>query len=145
MGTELQKQRGHTHGIRETGCTVLIVAPPGRLRDGLQALVRAAPQVKCAVWTADSPSTLRMIAEHLPVLVLLDADLPDEEAWTVLGQIKARWPQIPCIALVHNGVQNQMANALSADAVLVKGFSAQTLARTMEDLLSPMGANDREG
>ena len=145
MGTESQKQQGHTHGTGETGCTVLIVAPPGRLRDGLQALVRGAPQIKCAVWTADGPSTLRMIAEHLPGLVLLDTDLPNKEAWTVLGHIKARWPQIPCIALVNNGVQNQMANALSADAVLIKGFSAQTLAKTMEDLLSLMGANDREG
>jgi len=116
------------------GPSVLIVAPPGRLRDALQVMVRAVPQIGYTVQTDDAPAVLSA-AEHYPALVLLDTDLPGHEAWTVLQQIKARWPQTRCIVLVNNGQQSQIANAHGADAVLVKGFMGVTLKETVAKLL----------
>jgi len=114
---------------------VLIVAPPSRLRDGLQAMVRAVPQVAYTVQADDGQAALRILAEHPLALVLLDADLPGEAAWTVLRQIKAQWPQTRCIVLVNNGQQSQIANTHGADAVLVKGFTGTTLTETLAKFL----------
>jgi DNA-binding NarL/FixJ family response regulator len=114
---------------------VLIVAAPSRLRDGLRAMVRAVPQIEYTVQADDGPSALRMLAEHPLALVLLDADLPGDEAWIVLTQIKARWPQTRCVVLVSNDQQRQVADMHGADAVLVKGFKGTTLMRTVAKLL----------
>jgi DNA-binding NarL/FixJ family response regulator len=115
------------------GPSVLIVAPPGRLRDALQVMVRAVPQIGHTVQANDALAVLRA-AEHSPALVLLDADLPGDEAWTVLPQIKARWPQTRCIVLANNGQQRQMANAHGADAVLSRGFTVTTLTAAVASL-----------
>lgn len=115
--------------------SALIVAPPSRWREGLEAIVRAIPQIEGVDWADDGPSALRMIAEHPPGLVLLDADLPGDEARTVLRQVKAGWPQTRCIVLVNNGQQRQVVNTDGADAVLVKGFLATKLAETIAKLL----------
>ena len=114
---------------------VLIVAKPGRVRDGLQALLAAISQTEIVGPADDGPSALRMITEHHPVLVLLDADLPDDGAPTVLGRIKSEWPQIRCIVLADNVRQQQAAQAAGADSVLIKGFPAAQLFATIKRLI----------
>jgi DNA-binding NarL/FixJ family response regulator len=66
--------------------------------------------------------------------MLLDADLPGNEAWSVLRQIKAQWPQTRCIVLANNGQQRQIANAHGADVVLAKGFTVTTLTKAVAQL-----------
>jgi DNA-binding NarL/FixJ family response regulator len=121
--------------MKQRGRPVLIVAPPSRLRDALQAMIRAVPQVAYTVQADDGQAALRILAEHPLALVLLDADLPGDEAWTVLPQIKARWPQTRCIVLVNNDQQRQVANMHGADVVLVKGFTGAILTETVAKLL----------
>jgi DNA-binding NarL/FixJ family response regulator len=91
------------------------------------------PQIGHTVQADDALAVLSA-AEHSPALVLLDADLPGEEAWTLLPQIKARWPQTRCIVLVNNGQQSQIANVHGADAVLAKGFTVTTLTKAVAQL-----------
>jgi DNA-binding NarL/FixJ family response regulator len=123
------------HNTMEKGCAALIVAPPGRLRDGLEAMVRAVPQIERTLRADDGPSTLRMIAECPPALVLLDRVVPGERTWALLGRIKARWPQTACIVLVHTRQQRQTASEQGADAVLLEGFTLTTLAEITAKLL----------
>jgi DNA-binding NarL/FixJ family response regulator len=78
-----------------------------------------------------------MMAQRPAALVLLDADLPGDQAHVALMQIKIRWPQTPCIVLVNNGNRHHLIDQNGADAVLVKGFSTATLAETVAELLSP--------
>lgn len=112
----------------------LIVARPGRMRDGLRALLRAMPQIEIVDEADDSPSALRMITKHHPALLLLDSDLPGDEVSTELGRIKTEEPQIRCIVLADNPQQQQVANAAGADGVLLKGFPAAKLFETIERL-----------
>jgi len=114
---------------------VLIVSPPGRLRDVLQAMVRAVPQIADTVQADDGPAALQMLAERPLALVLLDADLPDGEAWTLWPQIKARWPQTHVIILVNNNGQRQIVGRCDADALLTKGFTVTALTETVASLL----------
>ena len=86
-----------------------------------------------AVFVAEEASlALRMVKDHRPNLVLLDIRLP--EAQMVLEQIKNKWPQTRCIALVGSGEQE--LEVREADAVLIEGFSPSHLFGTIEALLS---------
>ncbi|MBC8263420.1 MAG: response regulator transcription factor [Anaerolineales bacterium] len=126
--------------IMQRGPLVLIAAPPGWWRDGLQAIVRAMPQIQGVDRADDGPSALRMMAEHAPAVVLLDTDLFGNEVSEVLRQIKAKWPQTRCIVLMTSHSQQLRAvNQAGADAVLVKGFLTTTLIETLEKLLSSIG------
>ncbi len=54
---------------------ILIVAPPGDLQIGLQALLTTHLEVDVLV-TAEGSSALRIIERHNPSLVILEYDLP---------------------------------------------------------------------
>ena len=114
----------------------LIVARPGPLRDSLQALINTIPQIEILAETADPSALLRMGANIQPDVVLLDADLPGEQVWSALRQIKAEWSQTRSIVLVEGSQQQQEAQAAGADVVLIKGYPAARLIATIEELLS---------
>jgi DNA-binding NarL/FixJ family response regulator len=115
---------------------VLIIAPPGRRRDSLRVLLRANGRLSLVEPADDARSGQQSIAARPPGLVLLDADLGDGDAQGALRQIKTQWPQLPCLVLVHNHDQEQMAWAAGADAVLQAGFSTETFFSTIKHLLA---------
>jgi DNA-binding NarL/FixJ family response regulator len=112
----------------------LIVTHRESLQNGLQALVMSIPHVDIIGQVGDGPHALEMVREHHPDLVLLD-NLPGDEEWWVLGQIKTRWPEIRCIVLADDVRQQQKATTLGADIVLLKGFPPAKLADIIERLL----------
>ncbi len=67
---------------------VLIVAQPGRRRDSLQAVLKTISRLKIIGQVNDDPAALQLIIAHPPAIVLLDANLPDDQAWIALKQIK---------------------------------------------------------
>ena len=114
----------------------LIVARPGPLRNSLQALMTTMPQIEILAETADPSALLRMGVEIQPDVVLMDANLPEEQAWAALRQIKEEWSQTQSIVLVEDSQQQQKAQAAGADVVLIKGYPAARLIATIEGLLS---------
>jgi hypothetical protein len=63
---------------------VAIAAPPGRLRDALQAILRAMPQVGWVTLLNDDRPLSRAVMERSIDLLLLDMDLPRKQAWLLL-------------------------------------------------------------
>lgn len=115
--------------------SALVVARPGPLRDGLAALLWSIPLLS-AVHLADGlPSALHLVARHQPTLVLVDAELPGGEAWALVRQVKARWPQIRCVALTDTTRSTQQAEDAGANQVLIKGYPAAKLSTVLERLL----------
>jgi DNA-binding NarL/FixJ family response regulator len=117
------------------GTSALIVAKPGPLRDGLQALMAAMPQIEAAYEVNDFASALEMTSACCPTLVLLDCGLNGGDTWMTVRRAKARWPQARCVFLANDVQQHQEAEAAGADAVLLKGFPAARLAATIVRLL----------
>lgn len=115
--------------------SALIVARPGPLRDGLQALMNAIPQIEVVDEADGISSALNTNFEHYPALVLLDSGLVGGEIWMTIRRAKARWPQARCIVLADDVWEHQEAEAAGADAVLLKGFPAARLAATIVRLL----------
>ena len=114
----------------------LIVARPGPLRNGLQALMTTMPQIEILAETTDPSALRRMGAGMQPDVVLLDASLPEDQVWAALGQIKAERSQTRSIVLVEDSQQQQKAQAAGADVVLIQGTPAGQLIAAIEGLLS---------
>ena len=115
---------------------VLIIAHPGRIRDGLRALLRAIPEIGAILQANDSPSASQIIAEYHPDLVLIDSKLVNSNIQSMPKEIKAMSPHTRCILLVDNLQQQSMADVTGADTVLLSGFSAWEFMVTVEELLS---------
>jgi DNA-binding NarL/FixJ family response regulator len=127
--------QGHLHNVVTNRVSALIVARPGRMRNGLRALLRTIPRIEIVGQVDQGSAALGMVTLERSALVLLDSSLPFEEMRMALKQIKAEWPQTRCIVLVDNLQQQGMAQAAGADGVLLKGFAAETLFMTIDEVL----------
>lgn len=113
--------------------TILVIARPGRFRDGLQAVLQALPWV-------DSVMCQNSVTAVPPIpftLTILDADIMDARNWPNLLERRAVRGQAGLIVLISTSQQRSLAAALGADATLLKGFATETLYRTLEALVHP--------
>ncbi|MCJ7662088.1 MAG: response regulator [Anaerolineales bacterium] len=110
----------------------LIVASPSSLQNGLMALLTTISQISAVMVAEEASLALRMVRDHHPALLLLDVNLPESQ--TLLKQLKTDWPKTRCILLVDSVEQKE--GVIDADAVLIKGFPAEKLIGTVEQLLS---------
>jgi len=122
---------------------VLIVAKPGRVRDGLQALLTAIPEIGSVEQTDDTASALKTIRKQRPDLVLLDFSLASDELNTILKRINATSPQARCLVLANDTQEQRVAQDSGADGILIKGFTAEKLIETVKELLPAQGAYGR--
>jgi len=116
--------------------SLLLVARPGRMRDGLQALLRTIPEIEI-VGQADSElQALTVISQQQPALVMLDSSLAPGEMLPMLVQIKDGYPRTRCIVLVENAQQQGAAREAGADTALITGFSAEVLHAAIDQVLT---------
>jgi DNA-binding NarL/FixJ family response regulator len=116
-----------TKSAAQENVTVLIVSRPGPLRDGVQALVGAMPQVG-TVREADGLSmTSEMDSDSHPDLVLLTCDEGKGTVGAIVEQVKTRWPRSRCVTLVGSVEQQQEAESAGVDAVALSGLPAHKL------------------
>ena len=69
----------------------LVVAKPGHLWNGLHSLLRTVPQIEIIAEAKDASVLLNMDADLQPDLLLLDANLFDEDTWPGITRIKDEW------------------------------------------------------
>jgi len=115
--------------------SVLVIGPPGRWRSSLCVLLQATPEISVVHQADDRTVALQYIAKIQPSIILLDCELPGEEAWLTLQHIKRAWPQVRCLILAHDSTQAQRAEKSGADAVLQVGFSGETLYAAIRGIL----------
>jgi len=113
----------------------LVVARPGLVRDGLQAVLSAIPGLDALEPADDGASALDRLKSHRPDLVILDSSLSEGEMCTTLRQIKGQWPDVRCLVVADTPQQGRAVEAAGADAVLVEGFSAALLSTAIKALL----------
>ena len=114
---------------------LMIVAEPGRLRDGLQALLDAFGALEPAVVLDGGPSALEAIRNGCPDLVILDHHLFGEATEEFIRAIRQAQPQPYCIVVADRIGQFEPILDAGADKVLLKGFSAAELSRAVEQAL----------
>jgi len=111
----------------------LVVSSSGTLQNGLLALITTIPSISAVLVAEDVKSTLRMVENHQPALVILDISAPDMQ--DVIKQIKELYPHIHLIVLADDIAQGKEAEELEVDNVLIKGFSAYKLVAIVENLI----------
>ena len=127
----------------------LVVSSAGPYQNGLVALMTTIPQISVVLVAEDVKSTLRMVENHLPLLIILDISVP--EAQDVIKQIKSQFPHIQLIVIAEDFEQQKKAEVFGADIALLKGFSAQKLVEIVEHItvrregFLPGQANTEEG
>jgi DNA-binding NarL/FixJ family response regulator len=115
--------------------SVLLVTNPGRIRDGLRALLRTIPEIGTIYQATDESSATQMITKNQPTLVLWESNLFKNDMHRISNQIKTVPAETRCILLVDNIRQQSMAEMTGADTVLLFGFSAWDFLVTVEKLL----------
>lgn len=114
---------------------VLVVAKPGPLRDSLVTLLKSLPQVSTVEQANTATSALRTVDSKRPALVVVDSNLPGDEAWTVLKQCKSRRPAVRCVVLSDTVQHYRQAEAAGASQALLSGTPAPKLSVALEGLL----------
>jgi DNA-binding response OmpR family regulator len=96
-------------------------------------LVRDGHTVECV---SDGQEALRLIAEQLPDLVVLDLMLPGMDGLEVCRRLRERWP-IPVVMLTALGDEtNRLAGfEFGADDYVTKPFSPRELAMRVKSVL----------
>jgi CheY-like chemotaxis protein len=93
------------------------------------------PQVGSVDVIGDVESAFGPTFDRNPALVLLDADLTEDDVWLVVRRVKRKWPLAGTIVLAGNVGQQKAAEAAGADAVLLQGLPAGRLVAAIVRLL----------
>ena len=120
---------------------LMIVAEPGRLRDGLQALLDAFAASEEAVVVDGGPSALEAIRNGQPDLVILDSRLLGVATADFVRAIKQERAQVYCLVVADRLGQFKAILDAGADKVLLKGFSAAELSEVVEQALGRAPGN----
>lgn len=121
---------------------ILIVAPPGNLQIGLQVLLNTHLDVHVLV-TGTGSSALKVIEFHMPAIVILDRDLPEDTFEMLFQGDQTIYPDTVLIVMVNDEDSRQKMLGKGAEYALLKGFSPQKLVTLIEELLSQRKIQDR--
>jgi DNA-binding response OmpR family regulator len=131
---------GKSKAMRESGkqesiMRVVIVAESGRLREGLQVMLDSFLALETVSTVEDGLAALEAMRRDQPDMVIVDADLFDEDTADWVAAIKQGWNGVHCLVVSGRLAQFQPLLDAGADKVLLKGFSAAELRSGMEQLL----------
>ena len=129
------RKRGRWQKMTNGYPSALIVAKPGPLRDSIQALMIAIPQIEAVRETSDLSSALAMVFDRCPALVLLDSGLERGEIRPAVKRVKAQWPLARCVFLADDVQQQREGESAGVDAALLKGLPATQLVAVIVGLL----------
>ena len=114
---------------------VILFTCPGRMPSSLRVLLKSLfPQVQIEQ-TETISALMALLAAEQPWLVLVDAALPEEQAWLAVEKIKHPFERHRCVILAHSSIQQKQAQSAGAQAVLLDGFTADDLRTAMDDCI----------
>ncbi len=115
--------------------TLLIAYPKPLIRAGLKAML-AGSSVKIVGEASDAPSTLTLARKHKPAVVLLDAAIPDGDAFDLVTKLTKTLPATKCVLLTAHDNPTYMARAHAAGAAdcLLKNVTRKELVTAIENV-----------
>ena len=115
-----------THSNPSTILT-LVVSRPGIMRQSLQAALSAYSWIVVSASVGDGLTALNYTAEHHPELLVIDANLLDEEIEALLAAVKVRAPDTYCLVFTWSNQAAKRLLAAGADRVIHRDSPAQEL------------------
>lgn len=99
---------------------VLIVDDCAVVRDGLQSILQAVPDVEVVGEAGDGCAALAQAEKLHPDIILMDAQMPGMSGVETTSRIKERWPKIKVLFLTVHSCYIDAALAAGADSCLMK-------------------------
>ena len=108
---------------------VMLVDDHTMVRRGLAAFLKAFDDLELAGEAESGEAAIRLCAEVLPDVILMDMVMPDMDGATATRAIRQQFPQVQVIALTSFKEGDLVKNALEAGAIgyLLKDVSADEL------------------
>jgi len=113
----------------------MIVAEPGRLREGLQAMLASFLGAEPMVAGGAELPVMETIRSTRPDLIILDSGFFDARTEAFVRELKSEWNWMGCVLLIDRIRDFQTMQDAGADCVLLKGFPAGRLFAAVEELL----------
>ncbi|MDE3090311.1 MAG: hypothetical protein KGJ80_13095 [Chloroflexota bacterium] len=120
---------------------LVIIAPPGCQRDGLRVLLQAYNKIALVGEADDLASGAPVIAERAPALVILQSSKDNGTFEAELRPLKAQCPNTRFVVVVPDYRQAELACAAGADAVLMEGFTSETMFATIDQMMKTPAEN----
>jgi len=115
--------------------TVVILAKPGELRDGLEALLAAVPQVDSVYCRSNVDVKGSQLAKLGADLLVFNSNNTGPSANNQLRQIKQRLPSIKVLNIVDTEEAKIKTDKTFSDVTLVKGFRGWRFIEIVRKLL----------
>jgi DNA-binding NarL/FixJ family response regulator len=117
---------------------VLLAVKPGPLRDGLDALLYATPEVQLVAHANDTNATIAFCQQHPTNLIILEVRPADLDFLAKVPELKALCPQGQVVALINDEQDREPAEASGADLVLTTGMRATKLKETITEIVGSL-------
>ena len=114
--------------------TVLIADDGPSIRDGLQSILRAYPDIKVVGEATNGVEAIARAEQLQPGVILMDAQMPELDGIAATRQIKERWPNIKILLLTVHVEYIEAALAAGADGYLLKDSGGQELLQAIKEL-----------
>jgi DNA-binding NarL/FixJ family response regulator len=111
--------------------TALLVSSPGIIQDATTAMLNSFPQVRRVEIASGALSAIDHLRDGYSNLLVIDANLPDEEVASLVRWSKQHRPNTRCIVLVKGMVELERAHSAGADAVFLRSSSASQLSEAL--------------
>jgi DNA-binding NarL/FixJ family response regulator len=112
----------------------VIAVRPGATRRALQATLALFSRLEIAGVAGGGLSTLRLVRQVKPALLIIDSGLLEDEIATLLQQVKQEQPQIRCLALAETHFQQQTLLASGADMVILHSEPTERLVEALDKI-----------
>ena len=114
---------------------VLLVDDHTMVRRGLATFLKAYDDLELAGEAASGQAAIRLCAQVLPDVVLMDLAMPEMDGATATRAIRQQFPQVQVMALTSFKEEALVQSALQAGAIgyLLKDVSAEELAQAIRE------------
>jgi DNA-binding NarL/FixJ family response regulator len=113
---------------------VLLAVKPGPLRDGLDALLYATPEVKLVAHANDTNAALTFCQQHPTKLIILEVKPGDRDILGNVPELKELNPRGQVIALIHEEGDRDSVEESGIDVVLSSGMRAVKLKEVIAEI-----------
>jgi DNA-binding NarL/FixJ family response regulator len=120
---------------------VLIVDDCAVVRDGLQSILQAAPDVEVVGEARDGCDALAQAERLHPDIILVDAQMPGMGGVETTSHIKERWPKVKVLFLTVHSSYIEAALAAGADSCLMKDCTWRELVEEVRKVGNGLARN----
>jgi two-component system nitrate/nitrite response regulator NarL len=107
--------------------STMLVSRPGIMQQSLRSALAACREIAVVATAGDGLTALQQVTLHHPELLVIDSNLLDEEAESLITAVKNEYPNTCYLVFIRSRQQEMPLRSLGADIVTLRDLSAQQL------------------